>query len=332
MKTYKKFLSLVILLLTVSHAFAVINDRASLYTANYVKLPTIDYSRFNSEDVETLVSRVVPEEVKGAFLYYTTNQDEKKQNTWRLQLLAGGYAESEWRVTRSHDKNADGSYDYGYLMLNENNFTNKTFLTYYVPNPADEFTLTNKQEWYVITCINFFKDLYSKYGCDAWYCYNAGETRYRNRTLPIRTLNYKKDIAAALSMYLDELYAIADARIAEEKRYEEFIAYITNPRNIMDALVKSRANKIVHIINGGKWIESSEFDIELLLEIAAQSVYLKPTSKDEIDQKTTNKPIVIYYEIDDDDAFLQNVMSAYRGDKIPSLNAELVSRQYNIYI
>jgi hypothetical protein len=198
MKTNKKFLGIVILLFTVSQLFAVINDR-STYVANYVKLPTINHSRFNSTDVEVLVSKVVPEEVKEAFLYYTANEDERKQNTWRLQLLAAGRVESEWTVTKSHHANANGSYDYGYLMLNENNFTNQTFLDYYVPTMNDGFNVTDKQEWYVITCINFYKDLYSKYGCDAWYCYNAGETRYKNRSLPIRTLRYKKDIADALT-------------------------------------------------------------------------------------------------------------------------------------
>lgn len=330
MKTNKKFLGIVILLFTVSQLFAVINDR-STYAANYVKLPTIDHSRFNSTDVEVLVSKVVPEEVKEAFLYYTANEDERKQNTWRLQLLAAGHVESEWTVTRSHHANANGSYDYGYLMLNENNFTNQTFLDYYVPTMSDGFNVTDKQEWYVITCINFYKDLYSKYGCDAWYCYNAGESRYRNRNLPIRTLKYKKDIADELTKYLDELYAIADERIEQERKYNALMAYISNPNNIANDIIKYKALRICEAIKGVKSLSNSTFDINFVLEFTKSNVFLKPTAKEEIEQKTI-KPTVIYCGIDDDSAFLQNAMSAYRGEGIASLNAELVSRQYNFYI
>lgn len=330
MKTNKKFLGIVILLFTVSQLFAVINDR-STYAANYVKLPTIDHSRFNSTDVEVLVSKVVPEEVKEAFLYYTADEDERKQNTWRLQLLAAGRVESEWTVTRSHHANANGSYDYGYLMLNENNFTNQTFLDYYVPTMSDGFNVTDKQEWYVITCINFYKDLYSKYGCDAWYCYNAGETRYKNRSLPIRTLRYKKDIADALTEYLDEVYAIADERIAKENEYKRFMAYISNPSNVINDFAKYKTNRICEAIKGMKSLSRSTFDINIILEFTKYFVFLKPTAREEIEQKTI-KPTVIYCGIDDDSTFLQNAMSAYRGEGIVSLNAELVSKQYNFYI
>ena len=330
MKTNKKLLGIVILLLTVSQLFAVINDR-STYAANYVKLPTIDHSRFNSTDVEVLVSKVVPEEVKEAFLYYTASENEIKQNTWRLQLLAAGRVESEWTVTKSHQANANGSYDYGYLMLNENNFTNQTFLDYYVPTPDDGFNLTDIQEWYVITCINFYKDLYSRYGCDAWYCYNAGESRYKNHRLPYRTLKYKKNIADALTKYLAEVYAIADKRIEKENEYKRFIAYISNPNNIMNDFVKYKTNRICETIKGVKSLSDSVFDINIILEFAKNNVFLKLTAREEIDQKTI-KPTVIFCGIDDDDALFQNAMSAYRGERIVSLNAELVSRQYNFYI
>ena len=330
MKTNKKFLGIVILLFAVSQLFAVINDR-STYAANYVKLPTIDHSRFNSADVEALVSKVVPEEVKEAFLYYTANENERKQNTWRLQLLAAGRVESEWTVTKSHHANANGSYDYGYLMLNENNFTNQTFLDYYVPTMSDGFNVTDEQEWYVITCINFYKDLYSKYGCDAWYCYNAGETRYKNRSLPIRTLKYKKDIADALTEYLNEVYAIADARITKENEYKRFMAYISNPSNVMNDFIKYKTNRICEAIKGIKSLSESTFDINIVLGFTKYFVFLKPTAREEIEQKTI-KPTVIYCGIDDDDALFQNAMSAYRGERIVSLNAELVSRQYNFYI
>ncbi len=330
MKTNKKFLGIVILLFTVSQLFAVINDR-STYAANYVKLPTIDHSRFNSTDVEVLVSKVVPEEVKEAFLYYTASENEIKQNTWRLQLLAAGRVESEWTVTKSHHANANGSYDYGYLMLNENNFTNQTFLDYYVPTPDDGFNLTDKQEWYVITCINFYKDLYSRYGCDAWYCYNAGEWRYKNRRLPTRTLRYKKDIADALTEYLAELYAIADTRIEKEKEYERFIAYISNPNNIARDFIEYNVTRICEAIKGVKSLLNSSVNINIILGFLKDNVFLKPTAREEIEQKTI-KPTVIFCGIDDDDALLQNAMSAYRGERIVSLNAELVSRQYNFYI
>lgn len=330
MKTNKKFLGIVILLLTVSQLFAVIDDR-SAYATNYVKLPIIDHSRFNSTDVEVLVSKIVPEEVKEAFLYYTASENEIKQNTWRLQLLAAGHVESEWTATRSHYANANGSYDYGYLMLNENNFTNQIFLDYYVPTLDDGFVLTDKQEWYVITCINFYKDLYSRYDCDAWYCYNAGEKRYINRNLPSRTLKYKKDIADVLTEYLTEVYAIASARIEKEKEYERFITYISNPNNIINDFAKYKTTEICEAIEGIKSLSDSVFDANVILEFTKNNVFLKPTAKEEIEQKTI-KPTVIFCGIDDDEVLLQNAMSAYRGERIVSLNAELVSRQYNFYI
>jgi hypothetical protein len=109
------------------------------------------------------------------------------------------------------------------------------------------------------------------------------------------------------------------------------MAYISNPNNVVNDFAKRKAHRICEAIKDIKSLTNSTFDTNIVLEFTKYFVFLKPTAREEIEQKTI-KPTVIYCGIDDDDALFQNAMSAYRGERIVSLNAELVSRQYNFYI
>ena len=99
----------------------------------------------------------------------------------------------------------------------------------------------------------------------------------------------------------------------------------------MNDYVNCKIMQICKAIKGVKSLSNSSVDMDAILEFTKNNVFLKPTAREEIEQKTI-KPTVIYCGIDDDDTLFQNAMSAYRGERIVSLNAELVSRQYNFYI
>lgn len=186
-----------------------------IYATTFQKL---DVSCYSSDDVVSIVKRTVPYSVQKTFIEYTKTDDQYLTDTIRMNLLAIGKKESDWTATRSSKKNRDGTYDYGYLMLNENNISDPTFKKYFFPE-TEKYVRTNNQ-LYLAVCINYYKYLYNQYGCDASYAYNAGERAYIRGKLPKSTVVYKKDIKENLDMYIAELYKMQSDR-NELKQYLE---------------------------------------------------------------------------------------------------------------
>ena len=94
-----------------------------------------------------------------------------------------------------------------------------------------DYTTSDELECYLVTCINLYKALYSLYGEDAVYAYNAGETRYLKYksgkgTLPSSTFSYKKWV----SKYTKDIFnEMCQAKIDRE----EMITKLVNYRNVI---------------------------------------------------------------------------------------------------
>lgn len=166
-------------------------------------------------DINTVVRQYVPAKYVRAFNMATICEDELATANMRLQILAIGYYESGWTKTVCDKPNKDGSLDIGYLQLNSKNIKNKWFMERFGPN----YKTSDDLECYLITCINLYKALYSLYGEDAVYAYNAGETRYLRyksgkSSLPKTTFTYKKWV----SKYTKDIFnEMCQAKITREE-------------------------------------------------------------------------------------------------------------------
>jgi hypothetical protein len=144
-----------------------------------------------------LIQRVVPLRFREKFIQYTENDEIK----FRINLL--GMAELEscgWTKMKSIHPNSDGTLDFGPLALNQRNIENPVFMNAYAPKEK----IDDINVYYMITCINYFRDLYSSYGHDAIYVYNGGDRRYLRGTLKQQTLDYYKEVNENIDMFNTE--------------------------------------------------------------------------------------------------------------------------------
>ena len=187
-------------------------------------------------DINTVVRQYVPAKYVKAFNVATMcENDELATANMRLQILAIGYHESGWTKTICDKPNKDGSLDIGYLQLNSKNIKNKWFMEKFGP----DYETSDDLERYLITCINLYKALYSLYGEDAVYAYNAGETRYlRYRSgkssLPKTTFTYKRWISKYTKDIFNEMCQAKSDReetIANFKSSVDILKRCNNSRN-----------------------------------------------------------------------------------------------------
>jgi hypothetical protein len=194
-------------------------EKERIYKSSIIIKP--ESHRYTTEDVIELVYLTVPNDYVKTFLHYTVLENEYKTNIFRIYLLGIGKLESGWIKTVSDKQNSNGTRDYGYLMLNEGNIQNRRFMKEYGP---DKIVIPqNDIELYLIACINYFRYLYSRYGCDGIYAYNAGETKFLNNTIPYQTYVYKRLVKRYIMEYYDILYDLNKKNriIKTKKRYEE---------------------------------------------------------------------------------------------------------------
>jgi hypothetical protein len=185
-----------------------LTENEKIHYYNKAVLVEPKYHLFNDNDLLQLITATVPEKYVDAFMFYSEEASRDYTNTIRIYLLGLGQMESEWTRTRSYNKNRDGTYDWGYLMLNDGNIKDKYFMRVF--GPLDEYKAKDNIELWLITCIRYFKYLYSRYGCDALYAYNAGERAYIQNRIPDITYRYKYRISLYVSDILSSLYDIAE--------------------------------------------------------------------------------------------------------------------------
>lgn len=110
----------------------------------------------------------IPEEFIDAFLFYTEGREEMRLPFYSLMVHES--VNFKYMVSRNHN----GSYDRGPSQLNDSNLKNQRFLDYY--DPKDKSYINTTYTYYMVLTINFFWDLYTKYGMEyALYAYNGGE-------------------------------------------------------------------------------------------------------------------------------------------------------------
>lgn len=218
---------------------------------------TLDGNMYEEKDIISLIESIVPNEYYDIFLEATECKDQYTTDLLRINLLAIGQYESGWVVLKSHFANKDGTIDVGYLMLNENNIKNISFMKTFCPKSIlgkdidylDYVTTIdydfNHISVYLVTCINLFKSLFEKYGCDAVYAYNAGEGRLLRNTIPNMTYNYKFVVKTILDDYIESAYSFKRKRDEALKknldRLEEFkrknVNYIINKDVILKMIL-----------------------------------------------------------------------------------------------
>ena len=178
-------------------------------------------------------------------------------------------------------------------MLNENNIFDPIFTRNFIPKPSDKYIPSNVQEFYLITCINFYKYLYNRYGCDASYAYNAGERRYIEGRLPTSTLNYKKDISLYLDKYLKRLYSMYEDRLKGERLLKEIESM--HPLKISEKIFSTRIKSLLlSFIN--KNVEYKQDSIIYNDKILA----ILPNDKEYLKRVTGKKIVIIVTKTSDD--------------------------------
>jgi hypothetical protein len=243
---YVAFLIIVLVgILQPKEGFSLTKEEKSFWwEASVLIRPEAD--RFEDEDIIELIENTVPSDYVDAFIYYSQLDNREETAIFRLYLLGLGQHESGWIKLRSNKKNKNGTFDHGYLMLNEANIYNNQFMRVY--GPVKEFEAQDWIEKYLITCIRFFKYLYLKYGCDALYAYNAGETSYSSGNIPKSTYIYKYRIKCYVDGFTDSLYEIAERN--RVWRHEQLIAELKRDIAELKAEMASHYNgaRLRHLI------------------------------------------------------------------------------------
>ena len=207
-----------------------------------------NFNEVTKIDINTVVRQYVPAKYVEAFNSATIcENDELATANMRLQILAIGYHESGWTKTICDKPNKDGSLDIGYLQLNSKNIKNHWFMERFGP----DYDTSDELECYLVTCINLYKALYSLYGEDAVYAYNAGETRYLRyksgkSSLPKSTFSYKRWV----SKYTKDIFnEMCQAKIDREEMVAKF-------KNGIESLRKNR--KYNNSLRFGKYNEDAK--------------------------------------------------------------------------
>lgn len=202
MKVFNKKVGLVAILVLI---IALFDANATNSHNGFKNIKSFDEVSFI--DIDTVVRKYVPSKYVKAFNQATICEDgELATANMRLQILAIGYYESGWIKTICNKPNRDGSLDIGYLQLNSKNIENSWFMERFGPN----YETSDELELYLVTCINLYKALYSLYGEDAVYAYNAGESRYLKYksgkiSLPKSTSTYKKWVSKYTKDIFEEM-------------------------------------------------------------------------------------------------------------------------------
>lgn len=167
MQNIKKIIIFICLSMMLSSTFAsqVKIENTSLSILDLVKIlnPLQSDAELETEYYKTRI----PDEYYNAFIYHTQNREEIRPMFYSIMTFESGF-----RVYSK--KNLNGSIDKGPSHLNSNNIKNPHFMEYY--GPKDLTYINSDYCYYMVTTINLYDDLYSRYGINyALYGYNGGE-------------------------------------------------------------------------------------------------------------------------------------------------------------
>lgn len=173
----------------------------------------------------------IPEEYANAFIYYTRNCPEIRQEFYSIMVHESG------NFKAFVNKNSNGSYDLGPSQLNTYNLKNEYFMELY--SPKETTFIETKYTYYMVITINFYKDLVRKYGKEyAFYAYNGGEKCVAlikennkdscNRSLIKNVKNYNNSVNNILENTRNEIGTyIYNYRLANKPKSNRFQAIST---------------------------------------------------------------------------------------------------------
>ena len=158
-------------------------------------------NQFFDRATEIVAARRIPNEYLETFLYYTRSEEMK---ALRFHFMAIADIESNWVWMRSFQPNRDGSLDLGPMGLNSNNIKNSDFMNRYAPK--DLTHIHNENQLYMVTCMNYFYNLYKNRGLgeDAFYAYNTGIGNYLRGHIPDITRRYRRRSIEGIERYLNQ--------------------------------------------------------------------------------------------------------------------------------
>lgn len=203
-------------------------------------LPAIGYCYLPGEktegislcDVDSVAGTYIPEDLHGVFNSLTDMGDDEITADLRMRILAIGKVETGWKNVTSKP-NPNGSYDIGYLQLNSFNLKNEKFMEQFGPTFVEVYDKSNLTRTAFVTCIKYYKKLFTVYGENAYYCYNAGERRYLRGEVSPSTKTYVKKINVAFNDLLEEVKVVAEERVKREIEQVEFDEYFATMQNSM---------------------------------------------------------------------------------------------------
>lgn len=176
------------------------------------------------------VESIIPEEFVEPFV--TRTFDEDGSVDIGLELLAMGKKESQWKrrvvgVNRDVEGNVL-SYDYGPLQLNSSNIS--SFSKIY--GISWEESHRNRDIYYMCICIDYYKDLRTKYAKrDAWMAYNGGEYRVKNNCVRKVVKEYADDVYEFNSEFRTNWLSIA-SRVYRDFQILDIRSKIGNMQNM----------------------------------------------------------------------------------------------------
>ena len=279
-------------------------------------LPAIGYCYFLGEnageitlcDVDSVAGTYIPDDLQNVFNSLTDMGDEMTTADLRLRILAIGKVETGWNNTISKP-NKNGSYDIGYLQLNSFNLKNAKFMEQFGPTFMEVYDRSNLTRIAFVTCIKYYKTLYSVYGEDAYYCYNAGEKRYLKGKVPPSTKSYVKKITKAFEDIVEEVKATADERVKREAAQAEFDEYFATMQNSM-------------------WIPVEEEEEEETPQLPFGFMIIKLVYKRPIDFMAVCKNLVCGYHVVNNEYVYIGLRKLKNGDGLVSVFKHVPSEKF----
>ena len=207
----KKFYGvLLIIVLLVSKVFAVENYNTTIANSK-VELAKIAFKNEIEKEVEEktyfdFIKSSIPNKFVKPFYDLT-----HKNKNIGIELLGTAKHESGWKVFEG-PINANGTRDYGPLMLNSANLENGDFMDSFASNCSQYEN--DRDIYYMCICINFYKSIRSEYGpwC-ALQIYNGGWRTVRKSCSP--------ELKKVVVDYANKVYKFINNYDAG---YKEFVA------------------------------------------------------------------------------------------------------------
>ena len=181
----------------------VFNEMSVFFRTNQLLKNDLDFRYLKwleaGGDIVILIREIVPELYANHFISATEHAPYVRRS-----LLAIGLCESGWSATRSHKANANGTYDWGVLQVNDKNLNSMYFMSLFgVENPTGDWRID-----YMIIGVNFFIYLKDTYGTDAHIIYNCGEGAWVKKCIPDSSVIYRQKVENFYNGFEDRLKEI----------------------------------------------------------------------------------------------------------------------------